>query len=183
MSESLKILQYPDPRLRRISDQVSAFDERLKELASQMFQLMREGKGVGLAAPQVGESIRLFVMNPTGEANDDRIYVNPILSDPHGGDDEAEEGCLSLPNIHVDVLRSKSMRIDAQDLEGRRFSDTQNGFVARVWQHEVDHLNGVLILDRIGPVAKMACRRVLKELEEKYAAEHPKKKRNDKVTR
>ena len=182
MFESLKILQYPDPRLKRAADQVSTFDDRLKALSQKMLELMREAKGVGLAAPQVGENLRLFVMNPTGGPDDDRIYVNPVLTDPMRGEEEAEEGCLSLPEIHVDILRSKSMRIDALDLEGKPLSDIQEGFVARVWQHEVDHLNGVLILDRMGPVAKMACRRVLKELEEKYAAAHP-KKRIDKVKR
>jgi len=181
MFESLKILQYPEPCLKRASDQVTTFDERLTALSKRMFELMREAKGVGLAAAQVGENIRMFVMNPTGGPDDDRVYVNPVLSDPIG-EEEAEEGCLSLPDIHVDILRSKSMRMDAQDLEGNLFSDTRDGFIARVWQHEVDHLNGFLILDRMAPVAKMACRRVLKELEEKYAAAHP-RKRTDKVKR
>src|SRR5205823_10727996 len=120
--------------------------------------------------------------NPTGQAGDDRVYVNPMLTDPQDGEEQAEEGCLSLPDIHVDVLRNKAIRMDAMDVQGNRFSDTQSGFIARVWQHEVDHLNGVLILDRMAPVAKMACRRVLKELEEKYAAAHP-RKRTDKVKR
>src|SRR3954471_16619669 len=168
MFEELKILQYPDPRLRKISAPVERVDDRLKALVTRMFELMRAEKGVGLAAPQVGENIRLFVMNATGEPADDRVYVNPILSDP-AGEEEAEEGCLSLPEIRADILRSKSMRIDAQDLEGKPFHEVHEGFVARVWQHETDHLNGTLILDRMGPVAKMAARRFLKDLEEQYA--------------
>jgi peptide deformylase len=168
MFQDLKIINYPDPRLKKRSVEVTAFDDRLRALAARMFELMRAEKGVGLAAPQVGENIRLFVMNATGEPGDDRVYVNPILSDPDG-EEEAEEGCLSLPEIRADILRSKSMRIDAQDLEGKPFQEVRDGFVARVWQHETDHLNGTLILDRMGPVAKMAARRFLKDLEEEYA--------------
>jgi peptide deformylase len=177
MFEQLKIITYPDPRLKRLSVDVSVFDARLKALATRMLELMREEKGVGLAAPQVGENIRMFVANPDGSPEGDRIYVNPSLTDLDTGAEEAEEGCLSLPDIRADILRGKSMRIDALDLLGNPFSETQSGFAARVWQHEFDHLNGTLILDRMGPVAKMACKRVLKELEEKYAAENPVKKR------
>src|SRR3954465_11849143 len=161
MFEELKILQYPDPRLRKISTPVERFDDRLKALVTRMFDLMREYKGVGLAAPQVGENIRLFVMNPTGEPGDDRVYINPELSEPDGGDEEGEEGCLSLPDIRADIARTKTMRIDAQDLEGNRFTQKETGYIARIWQHEFDHLNGTLITDRMGAVAKMGARRVL----------------------
>jgi peptide deformylase len=175
MLQELKIIQYPDPRLKKLSVEVTAFDDRLKALAARMLELMREEKGVGLAAPQVGENIRLFVMNHTGEPGGDRAYVNPVLSDP-SGEEEAEEGCLSLPEIRADILRSKTMRIDAQDLDGRPFHDVQSGFVARVWQHETDHLNGTLILDRMGPVAKMAAKRILKDLEEQFAKHQQRQK-------
>jgi peptide deformylase len=168
MLEELKIIYYPDPRLRKVSASVQAFDDRLRALATRMLELMRDAKGVGLAAPQVGENIRMFVMNPTGEAGDDRIYVNPVLSDPDEGEEEAEEGCLSLPGINTNIWRTKMLRMDAQDLEGKPFSDTQSGFVARVWQHETDHLNGTLITDRMGPVAKMQWKRRLRELEEEF---------------
>src|SRR4051812_7283766 len=98
MYEDLKIIFYPDPRLSKMSKPVTAFDQKLRELAARMFVLMRENRGVGLAAPQVGLNIRLFVMNATGKPEDDRIYVNPELSEPLG-EEEAEEGCLSLPQI------------------------------------------------------------------------------------
>ena len=170
--QDLRIIHYPDPRLKKVSEPVQAFDESLKALATRMFELMREARGVGLAAPQVGKNIRLFVINPTGEPQDDRVYVNPVLSDPDG-EEEAEEGCLSLPQIHVNVARSKRMRIAAQDLDGRPFEQEETGFVARIWQHENDHLNGTLLTDRMGPVAKMPNRRILAELKEKYDAENP----------
>src|SRR3954447_25944232 len=139
MPDDLKIISYPDPRLKRMSQPVSKFDTELRDLVVQMLRLMREHRGVGLAAPQVGKNLRLFVMNPSGEAGDDQVYINPVLSDADG-DDEAEEGCLSLPDIHVKVTRNKKIRIQAQDLEGNAFKQIGSGFITRVWQHEFDHL-------------------------------------------
>ena len=153
-------------RLKKVSAPVSAFDQGLRELVGEMFKLMREAKGVGLAAPQVGENLRVFVMNPTGEAGDDRVYVNPALTEAEGSE-EAEEGCLSLPDIHVKVVRSKKITMQAQDVEGNPIEQTEAGFISRVWQHEFDHLNGILITDRTGPVAKMANRKKLKDLEDR----------------
>src|SRR5689334_15226522 len=127
MFEDLEIIHYPDPRLRKVNEPVTAFDERLRALVAKMFELMRAHKGVGLAAPQVGENIRLFIVNPTGDPADDRVYVNPQLSEPAGGDEEGEEGCLSLPDINAKIMREKTMRIDAQDLESKPFSDVQTG--------------------------------------------------------
>lgn len=174
MYEDLKIILWPDPRLKKASKSVAAFDEALKALAARMFELMRDAKGVGLAAPQVGHNIRLFVMNPTGEPSDDRVYVNPSLTDGDG-EDEAEEGCLSLPDIHANVVRFKQMKITAQDLDGRPIEEAASGFAPRVWQHELDHLNGTLLTDRMGPVARMAARRALKDLEERYRGDNGKK--------
>ena len=172
MFEELKIILYPDPRLKKMSQPVTDFDERLRLLVGRMFELMREAKGVGLAAPQVGENIRLFVMNATQQPGDDRVYVNPVLSDLEG-EEEQEEGCLSLPGIHVNVVRGKQVRMQAQDLEGRPIEGMATGFPARVWQHEFDHLNGTLLTDRMGPVARMTHRKVLNELKEQYDLLHP----------
>jgi peptide deformylase len=174
MYDDLRIIFYPDPRLKKVSAPVAAFDENLKTLAARMFELMRANRGVGLAAPQVGVNLRMFVMNATGEPEDDRVYVNPILSEA-AGSEEDEEGCLSLPGIHVDVDRSKTMRIQAHDLDGNPIDQVETGYLARIWQHEFDHLNGTMLTDRMGTVAKMTNRRILKELEEKYAAEHGKR--------
>jgi peptide deformylase len=169
MFEDLQIIHYPDPRLRKVSEPVTHFDDRLKALAAKMFELMRAHKGVGLASPQVGENIRLFIANPTGDPADDRVYVNPELSDPAAGEEEGEEGCLSLPEINGKIMRTKTLRIDAQDLEGKPFTDTQTGYLARIWQHEFDHLNGTMIIDRMGALAKMAAKKQLKILEEAYS--------------
>lgn len=178
MYEDLKIILWPDPRLKRISKPVETFDEPLQALAARMFELMREAKGVGLAAPQVGLNIRMFVMNATGDPADDRIYVNPVLSDGEG-DEQDEEGCLSLPDIRTQVVRFEKMKLNAWDVNGQAVEEAASGFVTRIWQHEFDHLNGTLLTDRMGPVARMAARKKLKELEEQYAKANPKsEKRN-----
>jgi peptide deformylase len=167
MADEIQIIHYPDPRLKKVSAPVTQFDEGLRELAARMFALMRAAKGVGLAAPQVGRNIRLFVMNATGNPEDDRAYVNPQLSDL-AGDEEGEEGCLSIPDLHIKVVRGRSAQIQALDLEGNPIEQAGEGYVARIWQHETDHLNGILLTDRMGPVAKIANRGLLRELEEKY---------------
>src|SRR5438105_4656257 len=155
MFEELQIILWPDPRLKKVSKAVEAFDETLTRLAARMFELMREHRGVGLAAAQVGINQRIFIMNPTGKPEDDAVYVNPVLHEAEG-EDEAEEGCLSLPQINVQVWRSRKMRIDAQDLTGKKFSQIAGGYLARIWQHESDHRNGVMITDRLGPLAKLS---------------------------
>ena len=180
MHQDLKIILYPDPRLKKMSQPVTSFDERLRALVGRMFELMREAKGVGLAAPQVGENVRLFVMNATQEPGDDRAYVNPVLSD-FDGEEEQEEGCLSLPGIHVNVSRGKQVKMQAFDLDGRPIEEVANDFVARVWQHEFDHLNGTLLTDRMGPVARMTHRKVLNELKEQYDLLRPPDKRRRKA--
>lgn len=169
--EELAIIHYPDPRLRKRAEEVKPeeFGEPLEKVVARMFDLMREDKGVGLAAPQVGVLKRIFVMNHTGKEGDDRVYINPRLADPDGTE-KGEEGCLSLPGIRADILRDYKITIIAQDLKGAEFTQTAEGYMARVWQHEFDHLNGTLLLDRMGPVARMQCRKKVKELEEKFAA-------------
>jgi len=169
MYEDLQIIQYPDPRLKKVSVPVEKFDPPLKALAARMLELMREARGVGLAAPQVGQNVRMFVMNHSGDPGDDRVYVNPELTEAEGAE-ESEEGCLSLPGLNVRVVRDKTLRIRAKDVEGNPIDQVETGYIARVWQHEFDHLNGTLITDRMGAVAKMAARKILRELEEKYAA-------------
>ncbi len=172
MSQTLQMLLWPDPRLKKASRPVELFDAGLRDLVARMFELMREQKGVGLAAPQVGHLLRLFVMNATNEPGQDRVYVNPALSEAEG-EEEGEEGCLSLPGLHVNVVRHRALRIRAADAEGKPVDETASGFVARVWQHEFDHLNGTLLTDRMGPVAKMTHRRLLKELRERYEVRNP----------
>lgn len=167
MFEDLKIISWPDPRLIKTSSAVETFNDDLRALAMRMLELMREAKGVGLAAPQVGQNIRLFVIGPTGNPEDERVYVNPVLSDL-AGDQEGEEGCLSLPGITARIVRADSVKIDAYDLAGKPIQEVQTQYLSRIWQHEFDHLNGKLLMDRMGTVAKLASRKKLRELEAEY---------------
>jgi peptide deformylase len=172
MFEDLKIICWPDPRLLKKSAPVESFNEELRALAQRMIELMREARGVGLAAPQVGHNIRLFVMNPTAQPGDERIYVNPVLAEPDE-EEEGEEGCLSLPGINIKVVRSKIMTLEARDLGGRRVELRDSGYPARIWQHEFDHLNGTLLTDRMGALAKLSNKKTLAELKANYQAAHP----------
>ena len=165
----LKIIHYPGSELRRRAGPVTRFDERLSELAQRMVELMFEFKGVGLAAPQVGVLLRIFVSNHTGEPEDTRIFVNPKL-EVSGEMVSREEGCLSIPQVYGDVTRPARTAISAQDLQGNLFLLTDEEFAARVWQHESDHLDGRLIIDRFSMTTKLSVRKLLAELESKSTA-------------
>lgn len=165
---ALKLVKYPDARLREPCAQVEQFDDDLRAFARRMFEIMYAAGGVGLAAPQVGVTIRLFITNPAPEpGQDERVYVNPeILA--RDGSESTEERCLSLPGVSCTIKRHLSMTIRARDLEGKTFEQTGEGLLARIFQHEVDHINGVLLTDRMSAVAKLANRRALKDLEEDF---------------
>ncbi len=165
--EKLAIVHYPDPHLRKLCEPVTAFDGDLDAVARRMLELMHQAKGVGLAAPQVGLLRRLFVMNLTGQPKDDLVFVNPAIHDQQGTV-EAEEGCLSLPGIHVQVRRAARCVITAQDVHGNPIEREGQDLLGRIWQHETDHLNGTLILDRMGPSDRIATRATLKALEAAY---------------
>ncbi|RMF86188.1 MAG: peptide deformylase [Planctomycetota bacterium] len=165
----MRIIKYPDPRLRKKCAPVTEFNDELRALATRMLELMKAAPGVGLAAPQVGVLLRMFVCNVTGEEGDDCVLVNPEIRDASGWK-EAEEGCLSIPEVYVQVRRSLRCTVVAQDLDGNPIELRGEDLPARVWQHETDHLNGVLILDRMGPADEIATRKKLRELEAQYAA-------------
>jgi len=179
---NLQIIFYPDPRLRKISPTVTKFDAQLNALAQRMFELMREEQGVGLAAPQVGVNLRMFVMNPTGEPDDDQVIVNPVLLDADGNEPD-DEGCLSLPKIRTNVDRATSLRLKAQTVTGQPIDTVLQDFEARVVQHEVDHLNGILLIDRMGFTSRMGVRKRLRDMELDYEKNQPTRnmrKTNDK---
>ncbi len=163
--ESLQIVLYPTPVLREQAQPIEQVTDEVRAIVDRMFELMHEAPGVGLAAPQVGLPWRLFVANPTGEPEDDRVFINPVLRDPTREMDEMEEGCLSLPHIKGIIRRPIGMTIDALDRDGQPFTITSREFDARVWQHEFDHLDGILILDRMPPIDRMANKKLVKELE------------------
>ncbi len=163
----LRIIHYPDPRLRRKCAPVTNVDDSIRQLAHRMFELMRESRGVGLAAPQVGVPLRLFVMNHTGDPADDRVIINPQI-EQRSGMAEAEEGCLSIPGVNVQVRRPSRCRLVATDLDGNEVVSEADELQARVWQHESDHLDGVLIIDRMNAADRIAVRKILRGLEDGY---------------
>ncbi len=139
-------------------------DASVQAVAARMIALMREANGLGLAAPQVGLPWRMFVTSG-GEDYPDRVYINPTLSVVNTELVLKEEGCLSLPGINVELRRPKAATINALNLAGQPFKLSDDDVLARVWQHELDHLEGILILDRMSPMDRLATRKIIKELE------------------
>ncbi len=166
-SAELVLIKYPDPRLRARCRDVDAFDANLAALATRMIEIMHAANGVGLAAPQVGVAKRVFVCNPGGEPDGDRILVNPVL-EHLDGNAESDEGCLSIPDVTVMVRRARRCRLKARGLEGEVIELSGEDLVARCWQHECDHLDGRLIIDYMSEADKIANRRALKNLEAQF---------------
>jgi len=164
----LKIVHYPDPVLRRQCEPVEEFGPALERFVDRMFELMRLGEGVGLAAPQVGVLARMFVCNYTGEPGDNKVYINPVLSQLEGAE-EKEEGCLSLPDVYVMKRRATSAIISAYDVQGQPFTEREEGLLVRVWQHETDHLGGQLLVDHMSATDEIANRQAVKQLKEIFA--------------
>ncbi len=160
----LKILIYPAAPLRVMAEPVSTIDGTVRAVAARMIELTRQARGVGLAAPQVGLAWRMFT-TAGDESEPDRVFINPRLLNLTGDLVSREEGCLSLPGINVDIRRPDSTTITAQDLDGASFTLTADDLTARVWQHEYDHLDGILIIDKMTPIDRLATRKALKELE------------------
>lgn len=165
----LRIVLYPHPALRAKAKPVPAITDEVRQVAARMLELMHEAPGVGLAAPQVGLSWRLFVAGPTGDPKDDRVFVNPVLLDPGRDLEDYEEGCLSLPDITGEIRRPAKISVEATDLDGKRFRLTSDELPARIWQHETDHLDAILIIDRMPPMDRIANQKAVRELEKKKA--------------
>ncbi|MHC4992016.1 MAG: peptide deformylase [Planctomycetota bacterium] len=162
---SLSIVNYPDPILRRRAEEVEAIDDEVRAVASRMIELMHEAEGVGLAAPQVALPWRLFVCRGEEEEGPEDVFINPELAFLPGELVSHEEGCLSLPDITAEIRRPDAVRLTARTLDGGTVAREASGFIARVWQHEFDHLNGVLIIDRMSRMDRLATRKALKSLE------------------
>jgi peptide deformylase len=156
-----QIRQYPDSALRLRANEVSDFDDDLRSLVARMTVLMREASGVGLAANQVGVLRRVFVFEP-GEGEEARAVVNPVVSERSSEQESEDEGCLSLGPVRVPVERPVAVTLAAQDLDGSEVQLELDGLSARVVQHEVDHLDGVLILERTTPEARREAMRILR---------------------
>jgi peptide deformylase len=165
-SMQLQLRRYPDPELLKVAAPVTSFDAALAARVEEMFTVMYEEHGVGLAAPQVGWGERVLVMNPTGARKDEseaRVAINPRVL-KRWGRSRAEEGCLSFPEIFVEVERPAGIRLAWQDVAGRAHEQDFTDFPARIVQHELDHLDGVLLTHRMSPVDRIRWRRELEEL-------------------
>ncbi|MBA0599443.1 hypothetical protein Gorai_005663 [Gossypium raimondii] len=138
----LKIVEYPDPILRKRNKRIDTFDENLKKLVDEMFDVMYKTDGIGLSAPQVGINVQLMVFNPVGERGEGQeiVLVNPRVAKYSKKMVLFNEGCLSFPRIYADVQRPESVKIDAQDINGATFTIDLSELPARVFQHEFDHL-------------------------------------------
>jgi peptide deformylase len=166
----MKIVHYPHPALRHPAIPVRSIDKQLRLQIGAMKELMYEARGLGLAAPQVALPFQLLVMNITGDPEQpeaEEVYFNPTIVERKGLID-AEEGCLSFPGLYQKVKRAKTIKIQAYDLKGQLVEKVVHELEARAWQHEIDHLNGVLFIDKMGLIGKMAARSSVKEFERDF---------------
>jgi peptide deformylase len=166
----MKIVHYPHPALRHPARPVTAVTRQLNVQIGEMMQAMYEAKGLGLAAPQVALPYQLLVMNVTGDADKpecEEVYFNPVIVE-RKGTVEDEEGCLSFPGLYQKVRRAKSIKIQAYDTKGQLVEKVVTDLEARAWQHEIDHLNGVLFIDKMGMLAKLSARGSVKQFEREF---------------
>lgn len=166
----LALVEFPHPALRRKTRPVARIDAPLRAAVEQMFEIMYEQQGIGLAANQVALPYRLFVVNCAGRRGDgeEHVFLNPVLSRPRGTAVQ-EEGCLSLPGVRMDVRRPQKIVVDAFTLEGEPIRMDLDGLLSRVVQHEFDHLEGRLFTDRLPEAAAIEVRDALESFAEVFA--------------
>lgn len=162
----MKIEIFPHPTLRHESRPIRRVDADLRGMIEKMFELMYEAKGVGLAANQVDLPLRFFICNLAAKPDEgeELVFLNPVVSKPKGSV-EQEEGCLSLPGIYAPVVRPERVRLQAYRLDGQEVNAEIDGLMARVVQHEVDHLDGVLFIDRLSATQELKIKPLLEEFE------------------
>ncbi|NQV51682.1 MAG: peptide deformylase [Flavobacteriales bacterium] len=173
----LPIVAYGDPILKKEAADISADYPKLKELIANMFETMEGASGVGLAAPQVGLSIRLFIVDTSPFVDDEeddeevlelkgfrKVFINPIILDEEGEKWNFNEGCLSIPGIREDVSRKPKITIEYYDEAFKLKEETYEGLMARVIQHEYDHVDGILFTDRLNPLRKQLLRKRLENI-------------------
>ncbi len=159
------IVKFGDPVLEKPADEVTSFDDVLKKLIEDMFESMYAAHGVGLAAPQIGISKRIAVVDVTFKENPDAqlVLVNPVIVNKDGRQ-RGSEGCLSIPEFREDVTRAKTVTVRAQDLTGKFFEHTGEDLLARAFLHETDHLNGKLYIAHISALKRDLMKRKIRKL-------------------
>ena len=168
LAEDIALRYYPDPILRRKATPIQEITPELKDLARKMLAVMYREDGVGLAAPQVGISIRMMVINTTGEPTGEKAVLNPRIIEKEGRVD-SEEGCLSFPGIRITVKRDEKVTLEYMDMDGQTRRLDSEGLLSRAIQHEMDHLDGILFIDRLTPAARSAVKGPLKDLERRFS--------------
>ena len=166
----MRIIKYPHPTLRHKSKPLSRVDAELKKIIREMLELMYEDDGIGLAANQVDLPYRMFVMNLQSDpqAEDQQfVFINPVIT-KRSGTAEAEEGCLSLPEIYAPVKRAEKIVLSAYAPSGKELNYELAGVFARAVQHECDHLDGVLFIDRLSPSGTLSVKEAVEELERQF---------------
>ena len=167
-----KIVHYPHPALRHKSQPVKAIDKELRVNIGEMTELMYQAKGLGLAAPQVALPYQLLVMNITGDPKQpecEEVFINPRIVERKDFV-TTEEGCLSFPGLYQNIRRSQTIKVQAYNLKGELVEKTIHDIEARAWQHEIDHLNGVLFIDMMGPLARLASKLSVRKFEKTFRA-------------
>lgn len=163
-----EVVLYPDPILRRVADPIGRFDDALRGLVHAMLARMKKSKGVGLAAPQIGLQQRILVLNPTDDEKEDLALVNPTIVARTGPRVAYDEGCLSFPGIFAEIVRPERCTVKAFDPHGNPLEQEFEGFTSRILQHEYDHLEGVLLVDRMSPAEKQKHKGALEDLVSRY---------------
>ena len=165
--DKCQITHYPADVLGRRAEPVDKIDDNIHRLVDKMTDIMLKNKGVGLAAPQAGVPLRLFIISLDGTRDNVRAYVNPTVT-PSGELEAIDEGCLSVPGIYTKIRRYKKCKVIATDLNGNEFTDRAEGLYARALQHEYDHIEGITIVNRMSQPARIAHRKQLKKLQERH---------------
>jgi peptide deformylase len=168
----MQIVKYPHPALRHKAEPITALSKEIELLAGGMLELMYKHEGLGLAAPQVAAPVRLLVMNFAADPekkDHEFIAINPVIVETSKAIVDDREGCLSFPDLYAKVRRHKKVRVQAYNLKGELYEMTCEDLPARVWQHEIDHLDGTLFIDKMGLVGRMNSKKYLKDFEEQYA--------------
>ncbi|OPZ99255.1 MAG: Peptide deformylase [Planctomycetes bacterium ADurb.Bin412] len=165
--DKLYIRHYPDPILRQKAENLTEIGDTIAALAERMTEIMVKAGGIGLAATQVGVPLRMFIFSLTAKPEDVQVIINPELKNFQGVS-EIEEGCLSLPDVRAKVRRPAACTLTARDLDGNEFTMDAVDMAATVIQHETDHLDGKLFIDRLSTISRFACRRGIRQLEEEF---------------
>jgi len=175
----MELVYYPDPRLRDVSKKISKVDQEILDAVPQMFEIMYKARGIGLAGPQAGLGRRIVVANLSGDPknkDEEQVFINPEILGKEGKLQE-EEGCLSLPGMAAQIQRAEVVLVRYTDLQGKSIEREAEMLESRLFQHEIDHLDGILIVDKMTPADRKQFGPLIKELEEDFKANRKPKRR------